>query len=68
MKSVRIDLPDKLALELDTLVRAGWFHNQDELVRMALMEFVRRYRFELLEQFQREDIAWALQQKEKPKE
>jgi hypothetical protein len=27
------------------------------------LEFVRRHRLELLEQFQREDIAWALKQK-----
>lgn len=57
MKSVQVELPDKLAAELDELVRAGWFHSEDELVRMALVEFVRRYRFQLLERFQREDIA-----------
>ena len=64
MKSVQIELPDKLAAELDTLVQTGWFRSEDEIVRLALVEFVRRHRFELLERFQREDIAWALQQKE----
>ena len=68
MKSVQVELPDKLAAELDALVQAGWFRSQEELVRMALVEFVRRHRFELLERFQREDIAWALQQKEETKE
>lgn len=63
MKSVQIELPDKLVAELDALVRAGWFRSEDELVRMALVEFVRHHRFELLERFQHEDIAWALQQK-----
>ncbi|MBI1747816.1 MAG: ribbon-helix-helix protein, CopG family [Acidobacteria bacterium] len=63
MKSVLVELPDKLAAELDALVRDGWFHSEGELVRLALLEFVRRYRFELTEQFQQEDIAWALQQK-----
>jgi Arc/MetJ-type ribon-helix-helix transcriptional regulator len=52
-----------LAAELEALVQKGWFRNEDEVVRMALVEFVRRHRFELLEQFQREDIAWALQQR-----
>ena len=64
MKSVRVELPDKLAAELDALVKAGWFHSEAEVVRLALAEFVRRHRFELVEQFQREDIAWALQQKD----
>jgi len=63
MKSLQIELPDKLAGELDTLVQAGWFRSEDELIRLALTEFVRRHRFELLERFQREDIAWALRQK-----
>jgi len=44
-------------------VKAGWFRTEEEAVRLALLEFVRRHRVELLERFQREDIAWALRQK-----
>jgi Arc/MetJ-type ribon-helix-helix transcriptional regulator len=64
MKSLQIELPDKLALELDMLVRQGWFRSEEEAIRFALLEFLRRHRLELLEQFQREDIAWALRQKD----
>jgi len=32
-------------------------------VRLALLEFVRHHRLELVERFQREDIAWAIKQK-----
>lgn len=63
MKSLQIELPDKLAAELKLLVEAGWFRNEEEAVRMALLEFVRRHRADLLERFQREDIAWALEHK-----
>jgi Arc/MetJ-type ribon-helix-helix transcriptional regulator len=63
MRSLQVELPDKLAGEVEALVRSGWFHSEDELIRFALGEFVRRHRLELLERFQREDIAWALQQK-----
>jgi len=63
MKPVQLELPDTLAAEVAALVQAGWFRSEDELVRLALVEFVQRHRFELLERFQREDIAWALQQK-----
>lgn len=63
MKSIHIELPDKLAQELDAMVKAGWFSNEAEVMRLALLEFVRRHRLELLERFQREDIAWALKQK-----
>jgi len=64
MKTIQVEVPDKLVTELATLVKAGWFDNEAEIIRLALLEFIRRYRFELLEQFQREDITWALQQKQ----
>jgi Arc/MetJ-type ribon-helix-helix transcriptional regulator len=63
MRSLRIELPEKLAMEVESLVEAGWFQNADELIRMALMEFLRRHRLELAEHFMREDIEWALGQK-----
>jgi Arc/MetJ-type ribon-helix-helix transcriptional regulator len=64
MKSIRIELPEKLAHDLDMLVRRGWFRSEEEAIRFALLEFLRRHRLELLEQFQREDIAWALRQRD----
>lgn len=63
MKVVRLELPDKLAEELNLLVESGWFKSEEEAIRLALVEFVRRHRAELLERFQREDIAWALKQR-----
>jgi Arc/MetJ-type ribon-helix-helix transcriptional regulator len=64
MKSIQIVLPEKLAQELDTLIQQGWFQSEEEAIRFALLEFMQRHRFALLEQFQREDIAWALGQKD----
>lgn len=59
MKTLEIELPDALAEKLEELVKAGWFTSEDEIGRLALAEFVGRHRFELQEQLQREDIAWA---------
>lgn len=67
MKSVQVELPDKVADELNLLVLSGWFLSEEEVVRTALMDFLRHHRTELLERFQREDIAWALAQKETAK-
>ena len=64
-KTLEIQLPEPVASELDALVKGGWFANENEIVRLALLEFARRNRFALIEQFQREDIAWALEQKGK---
>jgi Arc/MetJ-type ribon-helix-helix transcriptional regulator len=62
MKTLAIEVPEILANKLKGLVEAGWFASEDEIGRLALAEFVSRHRFELQEQFQRDDIAWALSQ------
>ena len=67
MKTLALELPERLTEEIDALVQNGWFADENELIRAALWEFVRRKRlvrrnrFVLAEQFQRADIAWALQ-------
>ena len=63
MKVLQIELPDKVAAEIDALVWEGWFAHETEVIRTALVDFVRQNRFALQEQFQREGIAWALEQK-----
>jgi Arc/MetJ-type ribon-helix-helix transcriptional regulator len=62
MKSIQLDLPDELAAQLRVLVQRGWFRNEQEAVRLAVLDFLRQRRPELLERFQREDIEWALHQ------
>ena len=60
MKVLKLEVPDQLAREIEDLVRSGWFASESEIARLALAEFVRTHRFQLEEQFQREDIRWAL--------
>ena len=66
MKSIRVELPEKLAAEVDAYVKTGWFASEAEVVRAALMEFCRRNRVELLERLTREDIEWAVRRKGSP--
>jgi Arc/MetJ-type ribon-helix-helix transcriptional regulator len=64
VKAVQVELPDALALEIEEFVKGRWFTSEAEVIRAALMEFVRRNRLDLLlERFMREDIHWALAQK-----
>jgi len=60
MKTMSVELSERLADEISRMVRDGWFQSENELVRMALTEFMRTRRLELEERFQREDIAWAV--------
>lgn len=64
MKAIHVEVPDKLAAEIEAYVRAGWFGSEAEVIRAAVADFVRRRRLELLERFMRDDIEWALKQKE----
>jgi len=61
MKSLEVDVPDALAREVEQVVRSGWF-GREEVVCAALLDFVQRQRFALVERQQRDDIAWALRQ------
>jgi Arc/MetJ-type ribon-helix-helix transcriptional regulator len=63
MKLLQVELSDKLEALMAALVQEGWFRSADEVIQVALIEFLRRRRFDLLEKQQREDIAWALRQK-----
>jgi Arc/MetJ-type ribon-helix-helix transcriptional regulator len=62
MKTISVELSERMTEEINALVETGWFADETELIRAALREFMRRNRFALAEQFQRDDVAWALQQ------
>ena len=62
MKTVVVELPDRITTEIGTLVENGWFANETEIIQTALWEFMRRNRLALAGQFKRADIAQALQQ------
>ena len=63
MKAIHVELPDKLAAQIEAYVRAGWFGSEAEVIRAAAADFVRRRRIELLERFMQDDIEWALKLK-----
>lgn len=60
VKSINVEVPDQVADDIARMVRDGWFLSENELVRMALIEFLRTRRSDLQERFQREDLAWAV--------
>lgn len=64
MKTINVELPEKIADELARLVKTGWFHDEGEAVRAAVVDFLSHRGMELQERFQREDIDWALREKQ----
>ena len=63
MKMLQVELPDEMAHEIADVVETGKFENASEVVRAALRDFISIRRFELLEQQQLKDIAWALNER-----
>ena len=66
MKTLSIDLPDKLAAEIDAYVKAGFFRSEPDAVLAAMSEFVRRNRVGLMKRFARDDIEWAKKEASPP--
>ena len=66
MTTLQVQLPDRLAQLLREMVQEGWFASEEEAVRAALWEFLRRHSLQLTEQFQLEDIEWARQLRQDP--
>lgn len=66
MKTLQVDMPDGLARAVEKLVARGWFVDEAAVARQALVDFLRRNPLELQEQFQEEDVQWALSLKDQP--
>jgi Arc/MetJ-type ribon-helix-helix transcriptional regulator len=59
MKSITINLADDLASDMESMIREGYFRSEQDLLSVALQEFLRHHRPELEKRYQLEDIAWA---------
>ena len=60
MQTLHAVLPDQLYREATTLIKEGWFRDEQELIREALQRYLDAHRPELMEQFIREDVEWGL--------
>jgi len=60
MKTFTVELPEKLATEIENYVKSGWFRDEAEVMRIALQEFIHYHRVRLMEKCIEDDIEWAL--------
>jgi hypothetical protein len=63
MTSIVLNVPDSFLSIVNGYIKAGVFKSKEELLLVALSEFVSRNQLELLEHFANEDIEWAKKQK-----
>lgn len=55
-----INLPARMAEQVETLIQAGWFSDINALVIEALRRYLESHRLELMEDFIRRDVEWGL--------
>lgn len=58
--TVKAEFPERVLNEMEALVRAGWFHDLNDLMVEAVRRLLLTHRPELMERFIREDVEWAL--------
>lgn len=54
----------KLLAEMDDIIKEGWYANRSELIRDSVRETVRKLKAERLEAAIKQDIQWALHDKD----
>ncbi|HEY1859936.1 MAG TPA: hypothetical protein VGG61_06260 [Gemmataceae bacterium] len=59
MKHLKFDIPNHLYRQMETLIKQGWFRDQEEILNLALRKFLNSNRPKLLQQFLREDVEWG---------
>jgi hypothetical protein len=63
MKTLSLDLPDRIAQEADDYVKTGFFKTLPDFFVAAVLEFVRHHKIDMMDRYALDDINWALQQK-----
>ncbi|MBI1294337.1 CopG family transcriptional regulator [bacterium] len=58
--TVETQVPIQLRKEMQQLVHAGWYTDENELILDALRRFLSVHRTELLTEQIREDVEWGL--------
>ena len=64
MKAICTEVPDRMYVEVKSLVDSGWFRKEDDLILEALRRFLDTHKVELMEQYIREDVEWGLHGKD----
>jgi uncharacterized membrane protein len=57
---VKTQIPNRLLVEGEALVKAGWFRDLDDLFVEALRRYLDAHRPELTERFAQQDVEWGL--------
>mgnify|MGYP001584572739 CR=1 FL=1 len=60
METVPTKLTNRIVLEMEELIKQGWYANKSELIRDAIRELIKKQKVVELESAIKEDIQWGL--------
>lgn len=60
METVPAKLTRRIVIEMEELIKQGWYANKSELIRNAIRELVKKQKVAQLESAIKEDIQWGL--------
>ena len=60
METVPAKLTKRIVIEMEELIKQGWYANKSELIRDAIRELIKKQKVVQLESAIKEDIQWGL--------
>ena len=60
METVPAKLTKRIVMEMEELIKQGWYANRSELIRNAIRELVKKQKVVQLEAAIKEDVTWGL--------
>ena len=60
METVPAKLTKRIIIEMEELIKQGWYANKSELIRNAIRELIKKQKVTQLESAIKEDIQWGL--------
>lgn len=60
MKTVPAKLTNRIILEMDSLIKQGWYANKSEMMRDAIRELIKKQKITQIESAIKEDIQWGI--------
>ncbi len=64
MKTVTVDVPEKLYMQAVLLAKEGWFRDEKEIISEAIRRFIDTHKPEIIEKQIMEDVHWGLHGKD----
>ncbi len=63
METVPAKITERLIIEMDELIKEGWYANRSDFIREAVREMIKKNKLERLEEAIKEDVEWGLHDK-----